>query len=330
MSQIVADLLLLLVTVIWGTTFVVVKEAIEAIKPFTFIAVRFLVGGLFLLVFVLLRAFLVKNNSDTAHVIGRQGVESTPGNSRESSARLKIRQLNREFTLGSVITGVTLFLAYATQTVGLITVPAGKAAFITGLSVVMVPVASAFLLKSVPPTNTVFGVVLATIGLGFMSLTFPVMVQAGDVLVFLCAIGFAAHILLIEKYSKENDPLLFAAIQLLVVSFGAFVAAVLFEWPLTIPKDSWASITYTAIIATSITILIQSGVQKYTTATHAALILSCEPVFGAFFAWLKAGEILSTREIWGAILIVAGMVISEIGSAIKPSERFFAFLSDMF
>ncbi|HRC53853.1 MAG TPA: DMT family transporter, partial [Bacillota bacterium] len=106
--------------------------------------------------------------------------------------------------------------------------------------------------------------------------------------------------------------------------------AIMFEWPLTIPRDSWASITYTAIIATSLTILIQSGVQKYTSATHAALILSAEPVFGALFAWLKAGEVLASREICGGILILAGMIISEIGSTLKPGRRFFTFIGDLF
>jgi len=323
MSQIVADSLLLLVTVIWGTTFVVVKEAISAIKPFTFIAVRFFIGGIFLLVIVLLRACAAGKNSRNT-----EGPASR--NAADCNAPSKAGQSSPSFMKGSVVTGIVLFLAYATQTVGLITVPAGKAAFITGLSVVMVPVASSVLLRAALPKNTVLGVALATIGLGIMSLTFPLTIQAGDLLVFLCAIGFAAHILLIEKHSKNNDPVVFAAIQLLIVSGGAFLAAIMFEWPLTIPRDSWASITYTAIIATSLTILIQSGVQKYTSATHAALILSAEPVFGALFAWLKAGEVLASREICGGILILAGMIISEIGSTLKPGRRFFTFIGDLF
>lgn len=175
MSQIVADSLLLLVTVIWGTTFVVVKEAISAIKPFTFIAVRFFIGGIFLLVIVFLRAYAARKNSQNTK-------DPASRNAADCNAPSKAGQSSPSFMNGSVVTGIVLFLAYATQTVGLITVPAGKAAFITGLSVVIVPVASSILLRSVLPKNTVFGVALATIGLGIMSLTFPLTIQAGDLL----------------------------------------------------------------------------------------------------------------------------------------------------
>ncbi len=309
MSQIVADALLLLVTVIWGTTFVVVKGTISDIKPFTFLAVRFFIGGLFLLL-VLGVKNIVRDNKKTLFRPVRTQDKGVSGDHSEGEDSVQVRELLK----GSVVTGVTLFFSYATQTFGLLTVPAGKAAFITGLSVVIVPLASAILLKRVPERNAILGVVLAACGLGLMSLTLPIDIQHGDTLVFLCAIGFATHILLIEKYSKSIDPLIFATIQLFVVSLGSFIAAFLLERPLTIPNNTWGAISYTGIMATSLTILIQSGVQKYTSATHAALILSAEPVFGAFFAWITIGEVLSTREMFGAILILAGMLISEIDS----------------
>ncbi len=316
MPQIFANLLLLLVTIIWGTTFVLVKEAISSIKPFTFLAVRFFIGGLFLLLWLVARNYWFPKAAKTGTANGsafeKQACAS--GNSHVG------KRLPKDTLKDSLITGITLFLAYATQTFGLLTVPAGKAAFITGMSVVMVPVASAFLLKSIPDRGTTVGVVLATIGLGLMSLVFPLKIEIGDLLIFLCAIGFAAHILLVGRYSKGNDPVVFTAIQLIVVSIGSFGAALLWERPLSVPGQTWGAIIYTAILATAITVLIQSAVQRYTSATHTALIFSAEPVFGALFAWIMLGEVLSPREMAGAVLILAGMLISEIPVSKQPKQ----------
>ncbi|HHY16907.1 MAG TPA: DMT family transporter [Firmicutes bacterium] len=315
MPQILADGLLLLVTVIWGTTFVLVKEAISSVKPFTFLAVRFFIGGLSLVLWLVVRRVLPSLRAQArvsraqAQAPDNGAGEACPCLSGDVQAGDNTR---KRFLMGSAVTGVTLLLAYATQTFGLLTVAAGKAAFITGLSVVMVPIASAFLLKTVPDRSTVAGVILATIGLGLMSLTFPFRIEPGDLLVFLCAMGFAAHILLVGIYARDNDPLVFAAIQLMVVAVGSFGAALLLEQPLSVPKESWGAIVYTATIATALTVLIQSAVQKYTSSTHTALIFSAEPVFGAFFAWIMLGEVLSSREMLGAVFILAGMLVSEI------------------
>lgn len=300
MSQLAADLLLLLVTLIWGTTFVIVKNAIASMRPLTYISIRFLVAGAVLLGWYVVRR--VGRNLRSKGEI-RVEVELCSGEAH-----------SRRFLTGSLITGVALLFSYITQTLGLITVPAGKAAFITGLSVVIVPVASGLLLRKAPDRASVIGVVLATTGLGLMSLKLPLTVEAGDLLVFLCAIGFASHILLVEAYSDHGDTVLFAAIQLLVVSLGSFIGALVFERPLVIPGKAWGAILFTALAATSFAFLTQSAVQRYTTATHTALILSVEPVFGAFFAWLLVDEVLTPREIAGAIAILGGMLVSELGS----------------
>ncbi|NLC14873.1 MAG: DMT family transporter [Firmicutes bacterium] len=315
MSQVVADLLLLLITIIWGTTFVIVKEATVSIKPFTFLAVRFFVGSFALLFWLALRRMWRSNRTRGEadghfdHAAG--GVSDAVGGALDCFRTRKV------LVNGAVITGVTLFLAYATQTIGLLTVAAGKAAFITGLSVVLVPVGSAVLLRVVPEINAAIGVFLATIGLGVMSLTLPFRVETGDVLIFLCAIGFAAHILLVGIHSKHGDPAIFAAIQLMIVAVGSLVAALCLEQPLVVPREAWGAIIYTGIVATAVTVLVQSTVQKYTSATHAALIYSAEPVFAAFFGWLMLGEVLSPREAVGAVLILAGMLVSEIA----PGKR---------
>ena len=321
MSQLTADFLLLLVTLIWGTSFVIVKKAISTMGPLTFIAVRFLIAGLVLLVWHVARAGRPpkagKKAGKKAAPRGDSGAgepDGAQGKSRREPAGARWFDASRQFYMGGALTGAALFFSYATQTLGLVTVGAGKAAFITGLYVVIVPVASRALLKVVPDRASIFGVILATAGLGLLSLNLPIRIAPGDFLVFLCALGFAAHILLVGHYSSRGDTVLFAAIQLLVVSAGSFICALIAERPITVAASAWGAILFTAIAATSFAFLAQSAVQRYTSPTHTALIFSAEPVFGALFAWLLAGEVLLAREIVGAVGILAGIILSEVGS----------------
>ncbi|HHY75867.1 MAG TPA: DMT family transporter [Firmicutes bacterium] len=292
MSQLSADLLLLLVTVAWGTTFVVVKNTVETMGPFTYLAVRFLIAGVILLFWHIARAG-----------VPSKGHRLPPGHAWYEASR--------EFYLGGILTGLALFFSYATQTLGLMTVAAGKAAFITGLYVVIVPIASRALAREAPDRPTLAGVILAAVGLALMSLNLPFQVARGDFLVFLCALGFSAHILLVSHYSGYGDTVLYTAVQLLVVALASGVAALIAETPLFIPASAWPAILFTSIVTTALAFLVQSTVQRYTSATHTALIFSAEPVFGAVFAWLLAGEVLLPREMAGAVLILAGMLVAE-------------------
>ncbi len=310
MSQLVADLLLLFVTLAWGTTFVVVKNTIETMGPLTYLAVRFLIGGLVLLLWHLVKA-------------GRPGARNAKETGASSASRRETsragglppghawHEASREFYIGGLLTGLALFFSYATQTLGLVTVAAGKAAFITGLYVVIVPIASRALVREAPDRATIVGVILATIGLGLMSLNLPFQVARGDFLVFLCAVGFSAHIILVGRYSGRGDTVLYTAVQLLVVALASGVGALITERPLVIPASAWPAILFTSIVTTALAFLVQSMVQRYTSATHTALIFSAEPVFGALFAWLLAGEVLLPREMGGAGLILAGMLVAE-------------------
>ncbi len=291
MSPILADGLLILVTMVWGSTFVIVKNAIATVGPLTFVAVRFFIAGMVLLAW---------------HVV---------------RAGSKWYRASRPFYLGSILTGLALCFSYITQTLGLVTVSAGKTAFITGLYVVFVPVASKILLRAMPDAGSVAGVLLATVGLGLLSLTFPLQISSGDFLVFLCSLGFAAHILLVEVYGDKGSAFLFTAIQLLVVSVLCFILALLYEYPLVIPAHSWTAIVYMALAGTSFTFLVQSSVQRFTSATHTALIFSAEPVFGAFFAWAMLGEVLSPKELWGASCVLVGMFVSEAGVLRSSASR---------
>ncbi|MGE5579111.1 MAG: DMT family transporter [Bacillota bacterium] len=309
MSQLTADLLLILVTVVWGTSFVMVKETISLMGPLTYIAVRFLVAALVLAGWYFLRerrGAVPRSDPPTGSDSESAGPPPAEGRVRPGAG------ISREFLIGGLLTGFALFASYVTQTLGLVTVGAGKAAFITGMYVVIVPIASQVMLRAAPDRASIIGVALATVGLGLMSLKLPLEIAPGDFLVFLCAIGFAAHILLLGRYSGTGSSVLLTTIQLAVVSVGAFLWAAVTERPLRIPTESWGAILFTAVASTSFAFLAQTAAQRYTSATHTALIFSAEAVFGAFFAWLWAGEVLSAREIAGALFILGGMLVSEL------------------
>lgn len=310
MSQIAADLLLLLVTVAWGTTFVVVKNTIETMGPFTYLAVRFLIAGAILLVWHLARAGRPK-----ARTQRRDGGSTVSGPEASVTHRLPPGhawyEASRGFYVGGLLTGLALFFSYAAQTLGLMTVAAGKSAFITGLYIVIVPIASRAIAREAPDRATIVGVILASVGLALMSLNLPFQVARGDFLTFLCAIGFSAHIILVGHYSGRGDTVLYTAVQLMIVALASSAAAFIAERPLLVPASAWPAILFTSIVTTAFAFLVQSAVQQYTSATHTALIFSAEPVFGAIFAWLLAGEVLLPREMAGAGLILAGMLVAE-------------------
>ena len=178
-------------TVIWGSTFVMVKDAVAAFPVFSFLALRFVFAALALLPFALLRGGALR-------VRGRNRRSSLRAAGASSLAR---RRLSRR-SIAPLLIGVAFFAGYAFQTTGLhLTTPA-KAGFITGLSVVIVPVAAALWLRQVPPRAAWAGVALAIAGLALLSLEAGLRVSPGDLLVFCCALAFAAHILLTGHFSS--------------------------------------------------------------------------------------------------------------------------------
>jgi drug/metabolite transporter (DMT)-like permease len=279
-----ADLSLLLVAAIWGSTFVIVKNATADMPTFTFLAIRFAIAALAL---ALLRR------------------------------RLEVWK-NPKLWIDGFFIGIFLFLGYVLQTLGLQHTSAAKTGFITGLYVVIVPIIVAFAEKKVPNKATIMGIIIATFGLGLLSLD-GLSISQGDFLVLLCAFAFAAHIYVVSILSKKYDSIAITTIQLLTVSFLSFISMFFFETNATI---TWSSNVYlglllTAIPATSIAFWMQNNYQKYTTPTHTALIFASEPVFAYIFAFALAGEILTIQYTIGAILILGGILLAELSPKLK-------------
>lgn len=278
-----ADLSLLLITAIWGMSFVIIKNAVAAIDPYTFIALRFV------LAFAML-----------ALVFWR-----------------RLLRLDRPTLRAGVIAGVFLLAGFAFQTFGLQLVSASKGGFITGLSVVMVPFLAWRILSQTPSRNAVAGVVLATVGLLLLSLKDDWTMEYGDLLVLACALAFALHIVFIGKYAPRHDAMKLATVQIGFVAVTSSVLTIVFEGvPMALPSDGLAAAVFTGLVATALAYAIQNKAQVFTTPTHTALIFTMEPLFAALFAVVWAGELLTERVIVGGVLILAGMVVAEV-----PLER---------
>lgn len=284
-----ADISLTLVALVWGSTFVLVQNAIASLPPNAFNAIRFFIAALilggWLLVF----------------------------------ERKQLQQLNRSIVLSGLLIGGWLFAGYAFQTVGLLYTSSSKAGFITGLSVVLVPLFSLFMLKQKPSRNALIGVGIATIGLYLLTLTDMTSLNRGDALVLACAIGFALHIIFTGRYSEKFPTLLLTVIQIFTVSILSGLLAFLTEdYALALrvdilgQNDVLIALIITSVFATALAFFAQTSFQKYTTPTRVALIFAMEPVFAAITAYIWADERLSTNALFGCICIFAGMIFAEL------------------
>ncbi|KJR45182.1 Permease of the drug/metabolite transporter (DMT) superfamily [Desulfosporosinus sp. I2] len=273
-----ADFSLLLVTLVWGSTFVIVKWAIEDLPPFPFLAIRFALAFISLLPFLWFQK---------AHI-------------------------SKGTLLKGVALGVFLFSGYAWQTVGLQYTTASNAGFITGLSVVFVPALVIVTTRRLPSPGLLLGILCALVGLAFLSLGDRFQLNKGDLMILACAISFALHIFLVGRYAPQTNATVLASVQILTVSILSGLFSFLLPQPsLYFSSTAWIALLVTAIPATSLAFFAQTKMQQFTTPTHTALIFSMEPVFAAISAFFFAGEILTTKGLIGAGLVLAGMLIAE-------------------
>jgi drug/metabolite transporter (DMT)-like permease len=275
-----ADLTLGTVALIWGSTFVMVQNALDSVEPITFVAARFILA-LALLIALFFR---------------------------------RVHSITRQEILAGGLMGVWLAAGYIFQTIGLQSTTTAKAGFITGLSVVIVPLLATILLRRPPGRWAVVGIIAATAGLAVLSLNDDLGVQSGDLWVMRCALMFALHLITVAHYSPHHDSIRLSVAQIVTVAVLATGAALVFETPLVdLPVETWGAIVFTGIVATALVFTVLIFVQRFTTPTHTALLFSLEPVFAAFFGWWWANEILGSKELIGCGLILVGMIIAELG-----------------
>lgn len=276
-----AEAALILNTIIWGATFVVVKQALRDVSPVLFLALRFTLAAAAMLAMF-------------------RGSWSHPRNPRWSLR-------------GGAIAGVFLFAGYAFQTAGLQFTSAPKSAFLTGLTSVVVPWLGALVYRKRPRRLETGGVLLATCGMALMTLPGATLaMNRGDLLTLACTVCYAAHILTVGHYSARASFELLSTAQIAVAALLAWSLFRVMETPhLRWTPGVWAAIAVTGLLATAVAFTFQAWAQRYTSSTRTALIFMLEPVFAWITSYLLTGESLSPRAAAGAGLILAGILVVE-------------------
>ena len=267
------------VTAIWGWSFLLVKDSVAGYPVFPFLAIRFTLG--FLLVF----PFLSR----------------------------RLRNLDRGALVGGILMGTALFSGYALQTTGLLYTSAANSGFITGLFVVLTPLFEAALFKRFPKPAAWAAVLIATLGLGLLSLQGGLgHMNRGDLLSLGCAVVYAIHLLLTSTMAKRHDTGVLVIVQVGTVALLAWTFSVPYAHEmLPIPKATLWGIGITAVFATALAYWAQTTFQRYLSALQTALIFTLEPVFAGLFAVVVGGEILGLQGVLGGLFIVVGMLLGQ-------------------
>lgn len=275
---VLAKLALLAATLIWGASFVVLKNTIADIPIFFLLTVRFTLAAL------LLAAVFYK----------------------------KLRLLDLGYVLRGLCMGILLFSAYIAQTYGLMSTTPGKNAFLTAVYCVIVPFLNWFIIKKKPDIYNLAAAFLCIAGVGLVSLRSVSSVGSGDLLTLVGGFFFAAHIIAVSSFVKNRDVILLTLLQFF---FCGMISLVLFfitrETVPVLTSASIASLAYLTVLATAACLLFQSYGQKHTAPAPAALLLSLEAVFGVIFSIIFYGERLSLQLIIGFALIFTAVIISE-------------------
>lgn len=287
--QYLSDLSLLFVAAVWGGGFVAVKDALNNITPMMLMAMRFIMATIFVY------AFLHK-------WIGKISKE--------------------DLKKGSVV-GFLLFLAFAAQTFGLQFTTASKQGFLTATYVVMVPLLYWMLYRKMPGVRAFIGSFFTIAGIALISFQDASIfsLNIGDGLTLLCALLFAAHIISIEYFAKDMNVFKLAFVQIAAAAVLFTVTALLTEsMPAVITSRTWIALIYMSMFSTFLCFTVQTVAQKYTTSSHASIIMSLEAVFAAIFGVLILKEHLTPLMIAGCGLIFVAILIVELNTSPKLDE----------
>ncbi len=296
-----SEIILLFLTLLWGATFVIVKEALKEISPLLFVTIRFFIAGIILLPFMLKKNF------------------------------------SRKSVLSGILLGVLLFLGFALQTVGLKYTPATKSGFLTGTVVIMVPILQILIEKRPPTKGVILGSLIVMFGVTFLSgggnsiisflADFGTNFNFGDILTLLCALFFALYIIYLDVETSKFDFWILLLVQIVTVAILGIIFSLIFSATeietikITLTNNSLFALFYTSIFATLITTALQTKFQKNVTPAKAGIIFTFEPLFAAIFAFFLLGEKLSNFGYIGAALIIIGLIISELIDGLFSDEK---------
>lgn len=305
MRTLKSDFILLFVATIWGLAFVAQRMGMDHIGPYTFNGIRFALGACSLIP-LMIAAKRKKRHSLKKRV------------SKEQKNYIFYNSNIKTNLKGGIIAGIALFAGASFQQVGLVHTTAGKAGFITGLYVVIVPFIG-LLWKEKTGAGTWIGAILATVGLYLLSVTETLTISYGDFLELAGALCFAMHVILVGKLGARMDTLTLSFIQSMFCSAASIAVACLTE-TVTLQAIEMAAlpIMYGGIFSVGIAYSLQIYGQKTSHPAHAAILLSLESVMAALGGWLILGEILSGRALSGCVIMMGGMLISQLYPYIFP------------
>lgn len=271
-------LALLTAAVIWGSSFIVMKDAVAHIPVFQLLAIRFTLGGLLLAV-----AF-----------------------------RKRLMQSGRAILSHGAICGVLLLSAYATQTYGLMTTSPGTNAFLTAVYCVMVPFMAWGFFRKRPTAWNWAAAAMCITGIGLISLSGDLNIGPGEWLTLLSGLFFALHIMGLSHFGEKDDPIVLTIVQFAVVAALSWLFTLTMEHGAAFPALSvWPQLLYLTVFATAATLVCQSVGQSLTPPSQSAILLSLESVFGALFSVLLGYEALTLAQLLGFVLVFVSVIVSE-------------------
>ena len=280
--QLRGTLMILMASFFWGTTFVAQMTGMDALGPFSYAASRFTLGFIFLLIVWL--------------------------------TQRKKRQRERGYKSGFAVglgAGLFMFIASSMQQVSMLYTTAGKAAFITCLYIIFVPLGAVILGKLIRTENWI-GAVLALVGLYLLAIHEDFTIQRGDLILFVSSFFWAAQILFIDRFASKVDALELSVSQIFVCMVLSSLVMAIFETPtLGAVTNAWLPIFYGGILSAGVAFTLQVFGQKYTEPSTAAIIMSFESIFGAVSSWIILDEVMSNGEIFGCVLMFVGMLVTQ-------------------
>ncbi len=277
-KKLIAQLLLISATVIWGSTFFLIKDTLNTTHTLSIMSWRFLLSALFMLPAV----WIYKSEIKSCLLYG-------------------------------TLLGFLLWLGYLAQTWGMLWTKAANSGFITGLLIVFIPIFQIIFFKTWPRWRQTFSIMTATAGLWFLTGGTSGF-NRGDSLTLMCAVSFALHILVIDQSRKKSlNPILLNFIQCLVTGILSFALGIGLKLPMMpLALKPWIVIMYLSLAATVFCLIAQIWAQKFLSPIQCSLILILEPIFGALFAWKFGHETFTSFNIFGAVLIVAALVLANL------------------
>ncbi|MFB7305200.1 DMT family transporter [Heyndrickxia sporothermodurans] len=277
MKPLKAELMILIVTIFWGSSYLFMKLGLDSLGEFNLIALRF---GL---------AFLVAG----------------------AIFHRKFLRMSKELLSYSILLGFILFVIFTAVTFGLNTTTTSNAGFLISLTVVFVPLINTNILKNKIEWKFIFSTAMAITGIALLTLRAPFSMRIGDLLCIVAALLYALHIIIVGYATKKVDALQLGILQLGFAGLFGLIFSLLFETP-RLPNTSqgWIAILVLSIVCSAFGFIFQVIAQKYTSPDRTGLIFSLEPVFAALFGYLFVHEVMSFKGMIGAILVFLGVVLS--------------------